>query len=257
MKHLIFCILLLSFKSATAQYSLHESFDLSPTAFNLQKGENRLTNTMLIGTGFTHGISTKLSFNVGILGLPKNIRGKASMKYTQTLHKNVSVGISPTLLYSESQYSFRGDTYSAGLTGILTIGKPDLFINFNYSKGFSVEKHKGHRDSEHLEITDTYTHYSVGGAFKISKNISLFIENIFLLNDNERWDMDAFHSIKGRWSFKPNQQIQVGFTCIIEFYEDSWNEKYYKDADAFCLPLPVISYSYYWGLKKSTQESLN
>lgn len=240
MKHIFTIFFLISFATySDAQYSFHESIGFTPTAFNLQKGEKRFTNTDLVINAYTEGLSNNVSFNAGLLGIKKG--AIIRFKYTQKLNENVRFALSPNLIFDDDNY--RG-YFHPGLTGILTIGKPDLFINFSYTRAYDLENVTNNIESKKVKITEGYDQYSFGASAKISKAVSLVSEHLFIVNEySSSSEIDMAHSLMARMTFKKQHQIQVGVYLFLEIYR----AKTKKLVDS-ASPLPAISYSYYWGI---------
>lgn len=234
---------------SNAQYSFHESIGLFPTAFNLKKGESRYTNTDLVLNGFAHGISDKLSLNTGIAIYSLediDLQGMARLKYTFRVSENVRLGIAPQINYSHFSYS---DSYerifNPQLTGILTIGKPDKFLNFSYSTGIDFTKETDRFQPDENEIEKGYNYLSIGGNIKISKSFALFTEHVFEFEGSYLGYFYNAHSLMARFLFKKRHQIKFGAVQFAEYYTDRGGDKRY---DLAFFPIPLIAYSFHWGL---------
>lgn len=229
-----------------AQYSFHESIGWTPTAFNLQNGESRYTNTDLILNAFAHGISDNLSINAGAaIYSGSEFYAMTRLKYTYRFSQHVRLAIAPQINYSNSPYI---KLINPQLTGILTIGKPKKFINFSYSAGidFTIDTHN--RDDS--EVEQDYNYLSIGGSLNLSRTGAIFTEHIIGFEGSDLGYLYNAHSFMARTSFKEKHQLKFGFVLFAEYYTDRDGVKRY-DFESF--PLPVIAYSYHWGLGKKNK----
>lgn len=228
-----FSISILTLAQTSSPYTTHESIGLSPTAFSLQKGEKRITNTDILATNFTSGISDKLSISGGIALIGG---GLVRLKYTHQLFDYVRIGISPAL-----GRGFDEDSYvqaRSDITGILTIGQPGYFLNFTYSKGFNFETRTGSFEIMGVGLIDAHTYISLGGNIKISNVFSLSTENFI----EQHYSPTTAYSIMLRYNLKHNRQIKAGVYHITERHPDQGG--YIID---YTTILPAISFSLFWG----------
>ena len=129
----VFSISILTLAQTSSPYTTHESIGLSPTAFSLQKGEKRITNTWGVLNNFTHGITDKFSYSVALTLRFDSVNGLIRAKYTHDLSEYLRVGFSPSLIYSDSEFG-------SDVTGIVTLGSQKSYINFSYSRFYSQEE---------------------------------------------------------------------------------------------------------------------
>lgn len=219
-----------------AQYSRHESIGLSPTAFNLQKGEKRITNTMLLYNSYTQGISNNLSISLGVSPLIPYWQGTVRMKYSQPISKNIRVGISPIFSYA----NWQNNKFNPQLAGSITIGSPNSFVNLSYSKVIDIGRTATPQETATIELTGIYNYFSVGGSLRITDTFSVLSENNFVVDSDVFSSIVSYHSMMVRWRIKPNQTLQFGAYQILEL----------GSIILPAIPVPAISYSLYWGLKK-------
>lgn len=228
MKQIFTCFLLLFtsnwvLSQSSFKYNLHESIGITPTAFSLQKGENRLTNTDLVAINYTRGVTDNASFNVGFVA---NQTAFMRVKYTHELLDFLRVGVSPAVvIYDHSEYS----PLHPMVTGTVTLGSSQTFLNLAYSKS--------------LKKSDLRDSYSIGICLHEGKK-TLYTEHIFEFPDSPTGNYYTVHSLIYRVGIKQNHSMQFGFFI--------WNNYYYSHQDkqrsnSNGLPLPIISYSYHWG----------
>lgn len=211
-----------------AQYSLHENIGLFPTGFNLKLGEKKYSNTDLLYSGYSQGIKNNLSFNTGFIVSPGLIIANLNLKYTRKLNDKLRIGIAPMVTYSNEKDI--GYSVAPQLTGILTYGRPSRFINLTYTRGIIFDQN----NYEHL-IENEYNSYNVvtlGSSFNISSKVSMLAQ---VLTEVDGYN--SSYTLAMRNAFKSNQVIQLG-VFIGEF-----------------TIVPLLTYSYYWGLSKPNISS--
>lgn len=238
---LIICINICTEAQSFENYSRHESIGLSPTAFSLQKGEKRITNTAILVTNYTTGINDKLSISGGIA---LTGAGLVRLKYTHQLFDYVRIGISPALgrtLEEESYVQMRSD-----ITGILTIGQPEYFLNFTYSRGFNFETRTRSFEIIGVGLVDAYNYISLGGNIKISNVFSLSTENFL----EQKYSPTTAYSIMLRYNLKHNRQIKAGVYRITERHSDQGG-----NIIDYTTIWPAISFSVFWGRKNDVNPN--
>jgi len=236
------CLVASFFALSYAQYSNHESTGFGPTAFNLKKGENRITSTLLVFNSYTRGIGSNLSFNVGgAVG-----GGITRLKYTQTIFDYLHIGVSPFLWFD---FGDNDGYFHPGLSGMVTVGNQDYFLNFSYSKSFDLENTlERSTGNKTLNITDSQTYYSISASLRLGKKTTLINEYFIELDTNP----NSYTSYQVRIALKSNHVIQCGFVFAAEEYYDEYDT---EPSTSFLL-LPAVSYSYFWGIKsKHTKEN--
>lgn len=199
----------------TFDYTLQENAGVTPTAFNLKKGEQRYRNIYLLYNDYSRGITDKLSFTAGFAVHPEAFYDEAisfgltgRLKYTYSIVENISVAIAPSFIYNSYEESLI--TIAAAS---VTLGKPTKFLNI----GGSLINDLGYGDS--------YFMASIGGGFSLSDKFSIVTDNLIT---NIDWDIIISTSLMGKYMYKNKHQIQVGL---------------YNFAG---VPLPVLSYAYFW-----------
>jgi len=219
-----------------AQHSLHESIGYGPTAFSPHKSEKRITNTNVVLTNFTHGITNNISYSVGGAYISDYIpQTLLRLKFTHQFTDHIRLGISPVAGYIFDNYE--GGFYP-DLDAILTIGKPSYFLNFSYTKSFN-SKVSGYSDD-----------ISLGSSIRLSKKVWLFGEyNLAWYEDLERKSEYRSYSMMLRLAIKNNQHIQLGFYKLSEDQTalQEINSGIYVENIP---PIPVLSYSLFWGKRK-------
>lgn len=218
-----------------AQYSRHESVGFSPTAFNLKKGENRFSSTMILFNSYDRGLTDNLSMSFNLTGL---VGGSTSLKYTHSLNDFIHIGLTPIIGFDLDD----NDGYiHPRLAATLTIGTSDVMVNFVYGKGVDIEQVKSYPGPvKNIEFTNSNYFYAVSSSFRISEKFTMSLDHFFERDRN----LYGVLTYMLRYELKDKHLIQGGFGLFTESYEEFGTPR------TSILPIPLLSYSYFWGLKK-------
>lgn len=204
------------------KYSVHENIGISQSAFNLKKGEKKIGTVDFFYYEFSIGISNKFSLSVGGLS-DGSIAGVLIPKYTHSLSDRIHLGLIAAIGY---------DSYLEDIVlfpgGVLSYGTPNKFINLTYHRVAGLDK--------------AYNSVSLGGSINITNEIAITTDHILPFNNKEfteknKMDFRPSHSFLLRFSIKSKHLIQLGY--------------YRLNATNVIESLPILAYSYSWGLKKN------
>lgn len=197
-------------------HTIQENAGITPTAFNLKKGEQRYRNVYLLYNDYSRGITDKLSVTAGFALYPEAIFESelyvglaARLKYSHRINENIGVAIAPTFYFD----SYHSASISM-LPAVVTIGKPSKFLNLGSTLFY-----------DHY-YGDFFNLISIGGGYSFSDKFSIVTEN--LISTADLWDSFITTSLMGKYLFKNKHQVQLGLN--------------YFDG----IPLPILSYAYFW-----------
>lgn len=202
---------------------------LSPTAFNLPKGTSKYRVIDIVNHSFEYGITDNISVVGGLNGLPyvegyfgylfTSLRVKGTFSLSEFAHFGLSLGATNGIVKNENDY--RAVLPSV----ILTLGKPENFLNLSYGYIFerTIAEYGNDNDSKHL--------VSIGWSIKFSQYWSLVSDNVIVIE--EGYDMDYLNYLPSL-GFKRNKgKNQFDFGLYYPFEEFS--------SDSF--PIPIIGYT--------------
>ena len=196
------------------KHTIQENAGVTPTAFNLKKGEQRYRNVYLLYNDYSRGITDKLSFTAGFALHPEVSYGELAggvtgrIKYSHKLKEKLSVAIAPSFIYN----SYEESVVTINAASV-TLGDPTKFLNIGGSL------------INDLSYGDTYFMLSLGGGLSLSDKISIVTDNIIT---NLDWDTILLTSLMCKYLYKNKHQMQIGL--------------YHAGG----IPIPIFSYAYFW-----------
>ena len=202
---------------------------LTPTGFNLRKGESEFRNIDYIVNSFTSGFSDHVSGTVGLFGIEPYFQLKANHDFNHLLHVSIGGGI--TL---------------AGAVGwhtSVSIGTPDQFINLGYMKGIGE-----------LTFSDTDMNaFFVGGSYRVGNRQRIIGEFTHIVEKRNLFDANAYGTntfafAYGWFGKRVSLNLGLMLTESIEnFCFGTFGPVPCDDETYYFIPIPVISTSIYFG----------
>lgn len=189
-----------------------EQVFISPTAFNLKKGEGEYRNTMFSYNTVEYGITNNWSFGTGVV-LP--IFLQVNTKYSFEAAKGLRLGIGNYFFLSTLQFNNDIPTFDY-LYGVCTLGKPEAF--FNFSGGYYIPFDR--LDESRFVMT-------FGGGFRVGRQWRLNSEFAVVFNQPAT-EGGLIPNLIAGW-FNQNNRIDFGFFVI--------------PTDFAPIPIPTFSYS--------------
>ncbi len=157
-----------SMKSYRPMYGHRRALLLTPTGFNLRKGESEFRNIDYIHNSYAVGFSDNISGTFGLMGIEPYIQVKATYDFSKYIHVGAGGGL-----------SFGG---AVGWFATTTIGTPDYYFNVGYMEN------KGS-----LTFTDTdMDAIFFGGSLRVGNRQRLMGEFTHLSERRDMFDANGY-----------------------------------------------------------------
>ncbi len=141
---------------------------LTPTGFNLRKGEGEFRNIDYIHNSYAVGLSDNLSATVGLMGVEPYVQAKASTALGKYLHLAAGGGISVIGAY--------------GWFAAASVGTPDYYLNMGYMRN------KGQLTVDETDMDAIF----FGGSMRVGNRQRAFAEFTYLTEQKYLFDANGF-----------------------------------------------------------------
>lgn len=206
---------------------------LTPTGFNLRKGESEVRSTNFLLNSYTTGINDHISATAGLMMIEPYFKLKLSHDVGEFVHLSLGGGI-----------ALSG---AAGWHSSISVGTPDNFLNFGYTEN------KG----EVLAGSTDMNAFFAGGSWRVGNRHRLFAEFTHIVEQDGLFDSNGWGSNSvalGYGWFARRVNLNFGLVLAERIY----NEQCFSGFPIFTsfpcgeerhsqVPIPVISTSIYFG----------
>ena len=202
---------------------------LTPTGFNLRKGESEFRNIDYIVNSFSTGFNDHISGTVGLFGIEPYFQLKASYDFNPLLH--VSIGGGVTL------------AGAGGWQAAASIGTPDQFINLGFMQS------KGELTFEDTDMDAFF----VGGSYRIGNRQRIIGEFTHLVERRTLFDANGFGTntfafAYGWFGRRVSLNLGLMLTESIEnFCFGTFGPVPCDNEIYYFIPIPIISTSIFFG----------
>ena len=219
----------------------NKDIGLSPTAFNLKKGERKYSNYLIFLNTFDVGINNNMSASAGIMIIPASgtnfsFYTIARIKITHSFTEKIHLGVAPSIgvLYFPNDSS-RGSVQIFPSV-VMSIGKPSKFINFSFTRFYNIHPLTG----KPVTLDDTTDILTFGGSIALNSKWSLISDNIATIQNYKTEDNLIMPSVGAKLKIGGGSELQFLVYPILDVGLD-YDDNYRVDLVG---TLPLISYSY-------------